>query len=193
MLLRQSKSAEPTLKDFVAFMEEETTLVNDPLYSRHTVNKDYSSKQPDRGQSRNNFRSSFKAAATKQDQTPRIKICPFCDQQHDIEECPVILAKDINQRSIMIRSKKLCFGCLGKMTPDHNSRTCTRRRTCKVCRRKHATILHGFKFRPNSANHNRSSGFTDGDKADHRDQGGTDNIEQMGADQQSSEMYTEDQ
>ncbi|XP_066914232.1 uncharacterized protein [Clytia hemisphaerica] len=117
MILRQSNATEPTLKDFVAFMEQETTLVNDPLYSHHAISKDSSPKQLEKGHSRNPRRS-FKTAATKNEQTPRIKICPFCEQQHDAEDCPVILAKDINQRSIMIRSKKLCFGCLMITTPE---------------------------------------------------------------------------
>ncbi|XP_066912660.1 uncharacterized protein [Clytia hemisphaerica] len=178
MILRQSNATEPTLKHFVAFMEQETTLVNDPLYSRHAIGKDSSPKQLEKGHSRNSRRS-FKTAATKNEQTPRIKICPFCEQQHDAEDCPVILAKDINQRSIMIRSKKLCFGCLQKMTHDHNARTCTRRRTCKVCRSKHATILHGFKFRPRETKRDdRPSSHADGDNSDHRtdtkDQGRSD-------------------
>ena len=111
MTLRQANAKEPTLKDFVGFMEQETSLVNDPLYSRHAIARDTSSNHPDKGHSRDSRRF-YKTAATKNEQMPEIKICPFCNQQHDVEDCPIILAKDMEQRSIMIKTKKLCFGCL---------------------------------------------------------------------------------
>ena len=47
LLLRRRDSREPTLIDFANFVEDEMTLVNDPLYSREAVSQ-YLEKGPTR-------------------------------------------------------------------------------------------------------------------------------------------------
>ena len=37
-----------------------------------------------------------------------------------------------------------CHGCLKTVTKEHNAKTCSSGRSCKVCNEKHVTILHGY-------------------------------------------------
>jgi len=78
MILRRTKLKEPKLAEFISFIEQETVLINDPLYSRSAiiqVNPKATSKA-----SQEKRRWNAKALATKVD-TP----CPICNSLHDIE------------------------------------------------------------------------------------------------------------
>ena len=45
---RKNQLREPGLTDFIKFVEEETELVNDPLYSREAVDQDTERKERER-------------------------------------------------------------------------------------------------------------------------------------------------
>jgi len=141
MILRRTKLKEPKLAEFISFIEQETVLINDPLYSRSAiiqVNPKATSKA-----SQEKRRWNAKALATKVD-TP----CPICNSLHDIENCPTYTMKPVDERSQIIRENRLCYGCLQPMTIDHNSRSCKQRRTCKTCDKRHPTSLHGYRIKP---------------------------------------------
>ena len=42
--------------------------------------------------------------------------------------------------------KKLCYGCFGNISKEHNAKSCVNRRICKVCSVRHLTVLHGLKI-----------------------------------------------
>ena len=65
LLLRRKDSREPTLIDLANFVEDEVTLVNDPLYSREAVSQ-YVEKGPTR-QGQRGDRRKFHTMATKTD------------------------------------------------------------------------------------------------------------------------------
>ena len=45
----------------------------------------------------------------------------------------------------MLFKKKLCYGFYGYISDDNKARNCKQRRSCKICKKKHPTGLHGFK------------------------------------------------
>ena len=51
----------------------------------------------------------------------------------------------VEDRSKTIYKKRLCYGCLEGISKEHNAKSCSNRRQCKVCNGQHATILHGIK------------------------------------------------
>ena len=50
----------------------------------------------------------------------------------------------MEERSKFLFNNKLCHGFLKTVTKEHNAKTCSSGRSCKVCNGKHVTILHGY-------------------------------------------------
>lgn len=67
--------------------------------------------------------------------------CPKCNgTDHCLMKCPAFLSLSIDDRRSMAKGKSLCFNCL---KPGHSSSTCSSKFNCKVCSRRHHTLLHG--------------------------------------------------
>ena len=71
--------------------------------------------------------------------------CNICGSVHATEECNQLVNIDVDARMNLLSSKGLCFHCF---EPGHQAKACTNRAniSCKVCKRKHATLLHDRKF-----------------------------------------------
>ena len=76
--------------------------------------------------------------------TSKVKVCPMCNENHDIEDCTYYLQKTMEERSKFLFKNKLCYGCLKTVTKEHNAKTCLSRISCKVCNEKHVTTLQGY-------------------------------------------------
>ena len=72
--------------------------------------------------------------------------CTVCDDHHDIAECQVFLSETMLDRSRTLHKKKLCYGCFGNISKEHNAKSCVNRRKCKVCSGRHPTVLHSLKL-----------------------------------------------
>ena len=152
LLLRRRDSREPTFIDLANFVEDEITLVSDPLYSREAVSQ-YLEKRPTR-QGHREDRRKFHAMATKTNNSSEglqkgnkmssKRTCSMCVEKHDIEDCKYYLQQTLEERSKLIFKKKLCYGCFQEVKKNHNAKNCSKRRLCKVCSGKHPTTLHGY-------------------------------------------------
>ena len=150
--LRRKYSKEPQLIDLTNVVEGEMTLVNDPLYSRDAVSQ-YVERVPRYSEKRE--RKRFNAMATVGDNScnlsrdksnkvaSKVEVCPMCNENHDIENCNYCLQQTMEERSKFLFKNKLCYECLKTVTKEHNAKTCSSRRSCKVCNGKHMTTLHG--------------------------------------------------
>ena len=49
-------------------------------------------------------------------------------------------------RSKTLYKKKLCYGCLGNISKEHNAKSCANRRMNNVFIGSYPTVLHGFKI-----------------------------------------------
>ena len=143
--IRKVQMREPGLINLTNFIEVEMVRVNDPLFSREAVGQyeEKSLKQQSRS-----TKHKFQTHVIKEigDSAKRVTAkCPVCDDHHDIEECQVFLSQTTEDRSKTLYKKKLCYGCLGNISKEHNAKSCANRRMCKVCSGRHPTVLHGLK------------------------------------------------
>ena len=76
--------------------------------------------------------------------TSKVEKCPVCNENHGIEDCTYYLQQTMKERSKFLFKNKLSYGCLKTVTKEHNAKTCSSRRSCKVCNGKHMTVIHGY-------------------------------------------------
>ena len=122
-------------------MDQETTLVNDPIFSREAW-ECYSEKSEKPNEKR--YRR-VKSLAIK----TIICDCPLYSARHDIEECGELRKLPVNETSKVFFKKKICYGCFQLIGDGHISKTCTKRRKCRDCDVKHPIILHGLQLKKN--------------------------------------------
>ena len=88
--------------------------------------------------------------------------CFYCAGPHWMDKCEKVLKIDVEARQQFIRSNRLCFACLRKR---HVANVCRTRLTCRICKRRHATILHQDNFESKRANVTQTA-EDDNDNAD---------------------------
>jgi hypothetical protein len=71
--------------------------------------------------------------------------CYFCQKQHDLDDCPDFKKKTVDERRAFIMEQKMYFACYGY---NHTSKGCLRKRTCKLCGKKHPTAMHVDNVQP---------------------------------------------
>lgn len=139
---------EVKLKDFIGWIEEETTLVDDPLFSMEALSEDKSKstfiEHPKRTKS-------FLVGESKE------VICAMCHGNHDLDECAQYLRLKIDDRRKFLFRCRLCFACYKPTSTSHSARTCERKRSCAECHGQHPTGLHGFVRKEHHLGDNRSS------------------------------------
>ena len=91
-----------------------------------------------------------------------VEVCPMSNENHDIEDCTYYLQQTMEERSNFLFKNKLCYGCLKTVAKEHNAKTCSSRRSCKVCNGKHVTTLHGYLRKKTTINSDK--GLTDDGK-----------------------------
>ena len=139
------RGEEPTLQNLIEFVDQETTLFNDPMFSRDAVKQYLYSKDRDAGKKRS---SRYKIAATDVNENCESKplqrqhqSCPLGDGNHDLDDCSIFKNHTVEERSKLLRTNKLCYGCYKLISPDHTAKTCTKRRTCSICNGKHLVYM----------------------------------------------------
>ena len=137
--VRKRQDCEPSLGDLIEFVDQETTLVNDPMFSRETL--EYYSERLKKPNDKRNRRVKSLVIETK------IGGCPFCSARHDIEECNEFKKLPVNERSKVFFKIKLCYGCCQLIGDGHNSKTCTKRRKCRGCYGKIEQYCMVFNYR----------------------------------------------
>ena len=96
----------------------------------------------------------------------KVEACPMCNENYDIEDCNYYLLQTMGERSKFLFKNKLYYGCLKTVTKEHNAKTCSSRRSCKVCNGKHVTTLNGYLRKKTAINNDKD--LTD----DEKNQGG---------------------
>ncbi|XP_050563300.1 uncharacterized protein LOC126912915 [Spodoptera frugiperda] len=65
--------------------------------------------------------------------------CPHCSESHKLSSCKKFCQLDIDDRRAISQSLGVCFNCLGS---HHTSKFCRVLSKCRICQRKHHTLLH---------------------------------------------------
>ncbi|XP_041472654.1 uncharacterized protein LOC121421920 [Lytechinus variegatus] len=74
------------------------------------------------------------------------KTCPYCQDNHLIEECSKFKNITLEERRTFFFEKKLCFGC--GLHSNHRSKQCKARRSCTVCEGRHLSCFHSWQKQP---------------------------------------------
>lgn len=65
--------------------------------------------------------------------------CEFCSEIHKLTFCKKFAALDLNKRHEFVVKQRMCFNCLGG---NHSVEYCRKPTSCRICRRRHHTLLH---------------------------------------------------
>ena len=115
--IRRHHRREPDLEDFIKYIEEETMLMSDPLFSQKALSELNTVKE--RPIRRNKVRgfltvSDGKAAADdRNDEKP--PHCSLCNSSHDLDECRNFHEMEVEGRSKFLSKQKVCYGCYEKI------------------------------------------------------------------------------
>ena len=134
--IRRRELREPDLTDFVQFMEEETLLMNNPLFSREAFHE-YAGQKKNAGNSKhkklkNCYTKSEEKVTQNQSSVNSRKKCIFCDGSHDLDDCQFYTEIPVEERSKFLKENKLCYGCYENISTQYTARSCKNRRTCKI-------------------------------------------------------------
>lgn len=66
-------------------------------------------------------------------------VCVYCNEGHKLCFCKGFVKESLEKRREFVQSNGLCFNCLG---PNHSAYTCRVSTRCRVCKRKHHSLLH---------------------------------------------------
>lgn len=135
----------PTLKEFFDILERRC-LILETMHSGDsfsTKNLDVKPKFSHKTTLLGNVKldNEFQHQNSKPCNVHNIKIvCIFCKQtSHKIYTCAQFKNLNFKEKSQFVSANQLCFNCLGS---KHVSNKCTSSQFCRVCSRKHHTLLH---------------------------------------------------
>ena len=110
------------------------------LYGHRVFTIPESKSSSDRSRSKT---YNFAIGATRPKNEVKVNSCWYCnDCTHQLLNCPKFLKSDVKDRSLFVKSKRLCYKCLSS---KHKTNECTRSNCCKVegCKGTfHHTLLH---------------------------------------------------
>ncbi|XP_070169577.1 uncharacterized protein [Polyergus mexicanus] len=65
--------------------------------------------------------------------------CSLCSARHFIHACPTFVSKNASQRRDIVKQQKRCLNCL---SARHSTHECRSKYSCRVCHKKHHSMLH---------------------------------------------------
>lgn len=126
--------------DIIKYIRREVKKRLDPIFGCDKFSADRVEKR-NKGKALN--REHCYATVDDNAETPpgnsRYPFCIHCKGAHWIDECALIMKMSYKERLEVIRSKGICFSCCRK---GHFTKDCTRKLSCKICSKKHLTVLH---------------------------------------------------
>lgn len=85
--------------------------------------------------------------------------CEYCSQPHKMCFCKKFAEQSVSHRREFVANNNICFNCLGS---NHISYDCKKSATCRVCNKKHHTLLHPSKEQENQDQSTRYKQQTSG-------------------------------
>ena len=143
--------------DVVDFVKDDAALATDPVFSPDALKEARKNESASNSGSnvkntmwRNNGKGGNKSSTSLstnarpqgQKSPPRFPSYRFCNSyNHDLDNCPNLEKKAIEERRLFVQEARLCFGCLSL---GHVSKRCRKRKVCKSCSMPHPTVLQGL-------------------------------------------------
>ena len=145
--IRANHSRGPELNDLINYVDKETALVSDSLFSKEAVEQyldERDLKVDERWRVRSYAIRSEEQSKNKPDKDTKKDKCVTCTTCHDLDDCSIFMSLTVEYWIKVLFKNKLCYGCYGCISRDHSARNCKQQRSCKICKEKHPTGLHGF-------------------------------------------------
>ena len=139
--------------------------MNDPLFLREALHE-YARQKEKEGKAKYKklkncyVKSEEKLTQNQSSVNPRKKFV-FYDGSHDLDDCQFYTEIPVEDRSKFLKENKLCYGCYEEISTQHTESSCKNRRTCKICKEKHLTGLHGFTFKRKRKSSNNGTDCND--------------------------------
>ena len=168
-----SEAREVDFNMLVSFIEQQSRIMNDPVFSadalRDVDNGKIQSRYPDRSNVNSGRSGSSQRTVLSTTATPSVPSnlnissgssvlpCPWCGSLHDLDECEAYRSRSLSERRSFLVERHLCFGCYNPCSENHNARTCQNRRSCSICKKSHPTGLHRFQQPPHVICDNKNS------------------------------------
>ena len=134
----QDQRRKPELSNFTKFVDNESLIVSNPLFSKATADE-YLEKRPNH---RKNNISAFTTREQNKKEDPHI--CINCNEKRKLEKCKEFMENALKEGIKFLMPQKWCYGCLEPMSYSHNTKTCTGKLMRSSCKRNHRTLLHGY-------------------------------------------------
>ncbi|XP_037874876.1 uncharacterized protein LOC119630245 [Bombyx mori] len=77
--------------------------------------------------------------ATATTSQPNERTCVLCKEKHTLCHCKNFTKLQPEERADYVKTNNLCFNCL---VPGHSAYQCKLQMSCRLCRRRHHTLLH---------------------------------------------------
>ena len=141
-----------TFQDIVQFVESQVKIASDPLFGDLQDSSPAVSRKEVRPAKPQYFaeakKSSFATTVATVDTESKREYgssvataCLLCGAEHSLDRCRLFERKTHAEKMSFLREKGACFGC---MCIGHRNRECDKRLVCKVCSRRHPTMLHVY-------------------------------------------------
>lgn len=101
-----------------------------------------------------NYKPKVMHAINNDDSSKFVLSCPFCKDNHKIANCKQFAKESYDSRHSFVQTNGLCFNCLGA---KHSIKYCRLNSTCRICNKKHHSLLHPKSTSNFSANEKNSS------------------------------------
>ena len=86
MMIRRSHGGEPELSDFIDFVDDETLLASDPLFSQEAL-KQYNKRQEDGTRKLKSYVSDVAEPVKNERDVSIGNDCSVCEGRHDLDNC----------------------------------------------------------------------------------------------------------
>ncbi|XP_055623126.1 uncharacterized protein LOC129766576 [Toxorhynchites rutilus septentrionalis] len=138
-----SADGEPTYTNLVEFLTKKIRTLESLSITADQFTPSFQSKHnPPLKQPKSSHgpsSSRINSYATTENEMPE---CHACSQQHLLVKCPVFQKMTLKDRLNMVNSKKICSNCF---RGNHFVRKCSSNFSCRICQKRHHTLLHpGF-------------------------------------------------
>ena len=123
MMIRRSHGREPELSDFIDFVDDETLLASDTLLSQEAL-KQYNGRQEKGTRKLKPYVSHAAEPVKNERDVSSGNDCPVSEGRHNLDNFRQFNDLTLQERSKILRKKKLCYGCYSPITSEHNAKSC---------------------------------------------------------------------
>ena len=167
----------PPFKEFCKFVAKEAKIANNPVTALQNVKSKTTRVQEDDKPKKHvsatetapSARKAVNFTKPKTNNQPKQEVnrqssmnetdqrkkkpCHLCSGDHHLNFCRDFLKKKLDEKTQYIMQERLCFGCL---RPNHLSKDCKLKMTCKSCGKPHPSSLHNDNWRPKDSQNEAS-------------------------------------